>query len=171
MTQIGLAPDALFMLADATLAAVVNYWPSTPVAPLPARQFVSNGTVFWDCSQLAVTVERVFGTAGDVTVEQYVADSSLAGIRGAIIAVHLLRPVPDIDTGAGDEAHLPDVTAVTGSALDLYSDAVVVWNCLQAAQRDGRLASCQSLAYQDWTPIGPDGGLVDAVTHVRIGLL
>jgi hypothetical protein len=171
VTLPGLPSDALFVLAQATLAGIVREWPGTPESPLPDRQFVSNGPVFWDCPQLAVSATNMFGVEGDTSQEIWIAQNPLVGIRGAIVTVDLMRKVPDVESGAGDEVTFPAASALTASAREIYADGVLVWNAIKATHQAGRLATCQGLAFQDWNVVGPEGGMVSSATHVRMLVL
>jgi hypothetical protein len=163
-------------LCDAALLAIVSGWPEIDpdngmlIQPLPERQCVSNGAVFWDCEQLVIACERVYGLEGDVAAEFWHQEPQLVGFRGVILAVWLLRCVPDLDV-EGTNVSMPSAEDIDNSATTVLGDSVDIFNLLVAAQERGELATCSGLAFQDWTPAGPEGGFGGGVTRVRALLL
>lgn len=160
----------LYDIARAFLDAVVDGWPAE-APPLPSRRYVSNGLVFWDCCEtLAVEVERTFGIEADPSVEQIIQVPGLLGMRAATIAVWLIRKVVDIDE-QGEAVVFPAADEIEDDAQVVLADAQAVLNVLIDAQRAGTLATCQGVAFENWTAQGPEGGLGGGVLRVRAMLL
>lgn len=162
----------LFNLASAARDLLVQDWPTddTIASPLPDREYVNNGAVIWDCEQLVVSVERTFGIIGDVTQEIFDAQYGTMALRAMTIAVWIIRCVPDIDS-SGQEIILPTPAALEESAAELLADEDQVIAILAKAQREGRFAGCESLAFENWQAQGPEGGFGGGVTRLRIGLV
>lgn len=156
-------------LAHASLDAIVARWPDD-AEPLPERQYVSNGTVVWDCDQLVVMAEATIGTDGNVANE--ITDPLAYSIRTALIVVLLLRCVPDADVDAADNViSVPTPEEISTSADVILEDSVAVFNALQEAQDAGELAACQGLGFERWTSEGPQGGLGGGSSRIRALLL
>lgn len=163
--------SALYDLASGVLQAIVGGWPDEDhAAALPEQQYVANGDVQWDCAQLVVNVERVFPTQGDVTVEQWWQTDAGLGPRGCVLGVWLIRCVPDIDA-TGQVIKFPSAAAMDESAFDLLGDSTTVLELLLQAQLEGELATCNGFSFENWTPVGPSGGLGGGVTRVRTQLM
>lgn len=162
---------AVFDLCAAALQAVVAGWPDEDHAPaLPDRQYVTNGDVMWDCEQLVVQAESTYPIQGDPRVQQYWETDRELGLRGLVVAVWCIRCVPDIDT-VGEEIILPDASALEDSARDLLGDADSILDILVHAQIGGDLATCNGFTFENWSPVGPSGGLGGGVTRFRVAVL
>lgn len=163
--------DKIYTLARASLDAIVDRW-DVEAAPLPAKQYVSNGLVIWDeCEQLAVEVERTNGSQGDVataTIDQSFASPGFA-MRTVSLAIWLIRCVADIET-VGTDVVLPTAEQMEADAQVLLADPTSMLNALVAASKAGDLASCNGVAFDEWTAQGPDGGLGGGVLRVRLAL-
>lgn len=160
--------SALFDLCEGALQSVVSRWPDD-ADPLPARQLVSDGDVYWDCEQLAVQAESAYPTTGDVRTQQYWDEGSV-GLRAVVISVWLMRCVPDMDT-EGDDIVLPSAEEITDAARVLLGDANTVLDLLVVAQKSGELATCQGFTFDGWSTVGPSGGFAASVTRFRAQLL
>ncbi len=162
-------PTRLYVMAAAALAAVQTHHGGT----LPDRQFVSAGPPAWDCELLAVHVERTEGYEGDVATVTVQPMSSGAGfaMRAATLGVTLVRCTPAVPDSKGSKVSLPSVADEEAAALTLYSDAQRVLNALVEAHKAGELGACRSLAFLDWTVLGPEGGMVAGLLRVRAGLV
>lgn len=157
---------ALYDLAEATLTALVAGWPDD-AQPLPDRQYVSDGTVVWDCESLVVIVNSTFGTDSDVAVEQIIQMGMGFALRAAQIGVLLLRCVPVVN----DEGEPPTAEEIDGSANVILRDSIALMNVLVAAQTAGELATCQGLAFERWASQGPTGGFGGGLLQFRALLL
>lgn len=157
---------ALYDLAEATLSAIVAGWP-VDAEPIPDRQYVSDGTIVWDCESLVVIVNSTFGTDSDVAVEQIIQEGLGFALRAAQIGVLILRCVPVID----DDAEPPTAEAIDGSANVILRDSIALMNVLVAAQQNGELATCNGLAFERWSSQGPAGGFGGGILQFRALLL
>ena len=162
-------PSRLYDMAAAALLAVQTYHGGT----LPDRQFVSAGPPVWDCALLAVHVERTEGYEGDVNVVTAQPLSAGAGfaMRAATLAVTLVRCTPAVPESKGSKVSLPSVADEEDAALTLYSDSQRELNALVQAHKAGELGGCRSLAFMDWSVLGPEGGMVAGLLRVRAGLV
>ncbi len=162
-------PERLYDMAAAALLAVQTYHGG----PLPERQFVSAGPPVWDCELLAVHVERTEGYEGDVATVTVQPMSSAPGfaMRAATLAVTLVRCTPAVPESKGSKVSMPSVDDEEDAALTLYSDSQRVLNALVQAHKAGELGGCRSLAFLDWSVIGPEGGMVAGLLRVRAGLV
>lgn len=163
-------PATLYNLASNVLDAIVAGWPVGATA-LPERQYVTFGDVAWDCEQLVVAIERVFGIDGDVTGETYIQDGTLRGFQGVTVGAWLIRCVPDIDSALDGQLIFPSVADLDASAQILCADPIHMWNTIASAQAAGAIASCNGLAFQDADPAGPLGGFGGTLLRVRMQIL
>lgn len=155
-------------MAAAALLAVQSYHGGT----LPDRQFVVAGPPSWDCALLAVHVERTEGYEGDVaTVTTAVSPGAGFAMRAATLAVTLVRCTPAVPDSKGSKVSMPSVDDEEDAALTLYSDSQRTLNALVEAHKAGELGGCRSLAFLDWTVLGPEGGMVAGLLRVRAGLV
>ncbi len=162
-------PERLLNMAQSTLMAVQSHHGGE----LPARQFVSAGPPVWDCELLAVHVERTEGYDGNAattTVQPLAAGAGFA-MRVATLVVTLVRCTPAVPDSKGSKVTMPSVDDEEAAATVLYTDAQRMLNALVVAHRAGELVACRSLAFQDWSVLGPTGGLVAGVLRVRAGLV
>ncbi len=162
------SPDRIWLLAQAVRDAIhVGY--AVEGVPLPDRQFVSPGLPAWDCELLAVQAERTFGHAGNLATEVLEPQLPAAGhaLRGVTCAVWLIRCVPTIHDD-GSNVTVPSVTEEEAAAAVILRDAQLLLNVLVAAQRAGDLPSCSGVAFEQWTNVGPQGGLGGGVLRVRL---
>lgn len=161
----------VWALAETALALLVDNWPSDGSAdPLPTRRYVNFGNVIWDCEQLVVSVERTFGIGGDVTQEQFQADYGVMALRAVTLAVWIIRCVPDIDS-EGPTIILPTGAEIAAAHEVLSADADQVLAIFTREQRLHHFAGCESLAFENMTAMGPEGGFGGAVTRLRAGLI
>lgn len=161
-----LDPGVVDDLAHAALDALVAGWPGGEEA-LPERQYVTNGTVVWDCPQLVVMVDASFGTTADIATEEIVPRHPLAGVRSVSMAAVLLRCFPDMD----DEGTPPPAADLDAASSIIFRDSILMLNTLAAAQKAGELGSCQGFAFERWTSESPSGGLAGGSLRFRLMLL
>lgn len=173
------APDRLYRLAQQIVDAVVDGYDAAGVAlpddqrvrlAVPGRAYVADGLPAWDCAELAVAVDRVYGHTGDVSIENTATIPGGLDLwpRGALFAVWLVRCAPTMtESGAA-----PSPERQEGSAETVYRDAVLVWSSIVAAVKDDRIGGIQrrGLAFQNWQGAGPSGGFVGGVTRFRVDL-
>lgn len=164
-----LDPDAVYVLAVASLDAIVSGWPGD-LEPLPARRYVTFGEVAWDCEQLVVSVERTFGVdTADVLSENVLGIDASAPfqLRGLTLACSLIRCVPVVkDSGAP-----PTTTELNESASIVLADGVAMFNALAAAQRAGTLGTCNGVAFESGDAQTPDGAFGGWITRARLLLV
>jgi hypothetical protein len=156
------------LTASALLDAVVGYYETNGVA-LPDRQLVALGLPAWDCEQLTVSIDRIYGHGGDVNIEQPTALHAhpAFSMRAAVFSILLLRCVPVSD----DDGTPPDADAENAAALAVYADQQLVENAVIASYNAGELASCNGLTVVEWLSQTPAGGLGGGLTRVRLALL
>lgn len=161
----------IFDVAKTALDLLVADWPVDGSVPaLPKRQYVNWGAVIWDCEQLVVSIERTFGIAGDVTQEGFFNDYGLVSLRAVTLAVWHVRCMPDIDS-AGNEIVIPKPADIEAASLAIAAASDVVVPILSVAQREHRFVGCESLAFENMTATGQEGGFGGSVTRVRCGLV
>lgn len=156
--------DRLYALAAATLTAVENGYAAASV-PLPDRRYVSNGLPAWDCEQVAVYVETVSPTLGDPAVPFIQARVLPLGMRGAQIAIGIVRCVPVMD----NDANPPPVIDEEGAALAIYRDPVVTLDAIRLAIGDG-IPGCGGATYLGWTNLNAQGGLGGGVSRFALSM-
>lgn len=153
--------SALWDLAAAVRDAIETRWP-IDAEPLPDRRFVSNGTIVWDCDQLAIGIDSTFGTLGDPAFAAVLSGAQGIGysLRAASVTALLLRcvPAPEEDD-QGNVTAIPTTDEIETSAQLLLSDSIALFNVLLEAQAAGELATCQGLAFDRGQAEGPEGGL------------
>ena len=165
------AANRIYLAARAILDAVVAGYAAAGVA-LPDRQYISHGPPAWDCSLLAVYQQRGFGHSGNIATEtlEPILPHSSHVLRGALFAVELVRCYPDVDS-SGTEVVLPSAAAMEAGSEELLIDEQLIHNSLLAAEKAGQLGTaCHEVAYGDWQPLGPMGGLAGGLLVVRVGL-
>ena len=134
-----LAPERFYQVAVAILDAVKAAYLADGT-DLPARQYVANGEVAFDCDQLVVQVPRIF--TGLPGAEQSLP-LKLASPVSMQAVVWLLRCVPIIDDGGRE----PTPEAIQESAQEILRDAALLRTGLIQGWQDGDLGSlCDSFA-------------------------
>lgn len=162
----GLATRALADLARSALDGVVDNWPYD-ATELPERQYVSDGSIVWDCPTLAVMAEATYGTTGDPAFDAVTGIGMGYALRGAVLVVTVLRCTPDVD----DDGNPPPIAAIEESADVILTDSIAVLNALMATQAAGDLVTCNGLVFERWSSVGPESGLGGGVTRIRALLL
>lgn len=158
--------DRWAVVADDVLAAVVAGYVTAGVE-LPERQLIAPSLPVWDCELLAVHVERQFSYAGNLASEvvEPLTDAPGFALRGAVIAVHLIRCVPSQD----DDGNPPTAAAETAAAETILRDSQLLVNVLVAAVRNGDIGTCNSVAFQEWESLTASGGLGGGRLRMRYG--
>lgn len=159
--------------ALAVKQAVVDYYEAGGY-DLPSRRLVTPGLPAFDCCEmLAVQVERVFQHQGEVAQEvlQSIGAAAAATVRGASFAVWILRSVPVMKESGRMRVAPPSADDEEAAAMRILADQQLVWNALIEAQRAGTLATCDSMAMDAWTYVGPSGGIGGGVQRVRLSLV
>lgn len=160
--------DRLATLAAQVLAAVEAHYTTAGVA-LPDRRFWTVGLVAYDCEQLAVTVERVFGHEGNPAAALATNVTQAAGfaLRAASIGIHLTRCV----VGMAEDGTPPTPTQLEDAGGVAGRDFVLCLNAVVAAARAGTIAAGQRrVVLQDWNPIGPEGNYLTGLLRVLVSL-
>lgn len=135
-------------------------------AGAPARRYVSDGPMLaWDCEQVVVTVESVFGHAGNIAAAAVDPVQCLV-MRGAVLGVWVVRCAPTM----ADDGTPPPAAEIDANAEVVLADPTVVFDGLLAGLRDGSWLGAHGLAFEEWTGIGPEGGLTGGVLRVRVDL-
>lgn len=166
-------PDRVWLLAQAVKTAIVAGYVTASVE-LPDHQFVAPGVPAWDCNDglLAVQVENTYGHSGSVGVQTAEPLLAMPGhaLRGATIAIHLIRCVPTIDDDGGDDVSFPSADEEEDAAEVILRDAQLLLNVLVAAERAGDLPGCNSIVFLQWLNVEPLGGLGGGILRVQIGM-
>lgn len=157
-------PSRIFDVCEDVLGAVVT----RHGAPLPARQYVAAGLPAWDCELVAVWCESTIGIDGNVSVEalEPMRRAAAHSMRAGVFVVTIARCAPT----PGPRGAAPSTDTEETVARTLYEDAQRILNSLLAAEKAGELGGCHGVAFQQWAPIGPEGGYVAGELRVRIGL-
>ena len=168
-------PTRLYVLAqavkDAVVAGYAAYITSGDLPDdmaLPDRQYVAPGAPPHDCELLAVQVESTAAYTGDLgsgTTSPWLGSAGHA-MQAATVAVHVVRGVPTL-TEQGDP---PSTDSEEDASALILTDALAVLGSIVAAQRDGDLPRCASVALLGWTAIQPNGGLGGGIVRIRLGL-
>lgn len=162
-------PERVYNVCDALLTAVIDHHGGT----LPDRQYVSAGAPAFDCELLATWCERTEGYEGNpgtVTQQQMSSGAGFA-MRVGTFVVTLVRCTPAVPKSQGGKLALTTVAQEQSAAATLYGDAQRVLNALVTAYRAGELTGCHSMAFTEWTTIGPEGTFVAGELRVRVGLV
>jgi len=158
-------PDRLYTVASQALEIAVAALEAS-AGGAPARRYVSDGPMLaWDCEQVAVTAESTFGHQGNISAPVVDPVQCLA-MRGAVLGVWVVRCAPTMD----DDGEPPAAAAINANAAVVLADPTVVFDALAAALRDGTWLGAHGLAFEEWTGIGPEGGLTGGVLRVRVDL-
>lgn len=164
-------PSTITSLYDAgaqLLAACVDALDLTP-AGAPARRYVSDGPVAFDCEQ--VTVEFTNIGQGDTAP---LAPPLQPGRRALIASLGIIgmqviatRCVPILEKNA----KAPAVAKITLSAEKVAADGWALWNHLHQAIHDGTLfPGCQGVIIQPALPINTSGGIGGWILNLRVPL-
>jgi phage tail protein X len=125
-----------------------------------------------DCELVATWCERTYAHTGSVVEEVIEPLGSAAShvLRAGMFVVTMYRCTPAVPDSHGDSIALPSTLEEEAAARELYGDAQRVTNALRAAERAGELPACNGLAFDSWTGLGPEGGMVGGELRVRVGL-
>jgi hypothetical protein len=163
-------PERLDDICHAILDAVATGY-TTASAALPGRRYVSAGAPAWDCEQVVVHAERVYGQEGDVRAEAPAAYSRHPGhtMRAVEAIVTIIRCAPAV-TRRGQQVVPPTVESEEAVAALVHADMGLVLNSLITAERAGDLPGCNSIAFMQWQAVPVQGDLVGSQQRVRVGL-
>lgn len=149
----------LYTLARALLDRVVAEF-SLAGVPLPARQYVSNGAVAFDCEQLVVQVGDVRHGLPEGPEERRL---KLPRMMSTDLSVWLIRCVPVQD----NNGRPPNAAAIEASATEILLDRRLCW--LATMSKDWQ-DECQDASGGTNSGIGPEGGYGGSVTRVTVQL-
>lgn len=152
-------PSRLMDVAQEVLDAVVAAFAGAAI-DLPARQFVSNNGVAYDCEQVSVEVGGL--STGSATADR-VGSLRVPVRKVATILVALIR---DCQPMSSEEGNPPDVETIEAASDQLLADASV----LISVFKKSTLASCEDTSVQSCVPYGPEGGVAGWVLTIRTAL-
>lgn len=163
-----LAVGATWQLASDVLDAVQFHY-AEQGETLPAVQYVAPCLPAADCEMLAVHIEGWFSSEGQNISPTGLAHSRRAGhtLKGATVAIYLLRCVHGIELTEGGQPVLPSVSQEEEDAERILRDSVLLANALIDAERDERLGGCHGLVFDTWTSLTNEGGLGGGVLRMR----
>lgn len=162
-------PERIYEVCHALLAAVSTRHGGT----LPDRQYVAAGPPAFDCQLLSVhclSTAGYDGNLGSLTPEAIRRGAGFA-MRSGQFGITIVRCTPAVPDSKGAKVSLPTVAQEEEAAELLYTDAGRVLNALVAAAKASELTGCHSIAFEGWSVIGPDGGMVAGELLVRVGLV
>lgn len=140
------------LLDDLLVEAVTSLSTTEGADDPPERQYVSHGTVTWDCDLLAVHLVRVAPKLLDPRAER------CAIVHMASIAVTLLRCIPKPD----DRGNPPSPDELDEANRQLAVDGWALWKGLTRAWAEGSWPSgvpCKNVKWGGLEPLAPSGGL------------
>lgn len=156
-------------IAQTTLAAVVAHFAASEVE-LPERRVIAPGdtrAIAWDCESILVTTAGIGwgqaqGQGGGA--RQTGNPVSATAVRHTVIALQIVRPVPE-----GDSGEPPDADELTAAGLALMRDAGLLSQALvEVCGRDGPLKRAGSAVPGAVVMVGPDGGYAAAEGSLEI---
>ena len=158
----------VYDVAKALLDATISYHGGA----LPDRQYVSAGAPAWDCELVAVWCESTGSVEGGAELDAFESQRRLAGhtMRAGTFVVTIVRCTPAVPEMVGQQIKQTSVDEENAAAVDLYQDAQMIINAIREAEEAGELGTCNSVVFDTWVPIGPDGGFVGGEQRVRVGL-
>jgi len=161
-------PERIWDVCADLLAAVIDHHGGD----LPDRTYVSAMAPPMDCELLATWCERTYSHTGNVVEEviEPLGSSPSHVLRAGMFVVTMYRCTPAVPDTVGDEVVLPSVDEEQAASRQLYTDAQRIQNALRAAERAGELPGCNGMAFDSWTGLGPEGGMVGGELRVRVGL-
>lgn len=161
-------PDRIYDVCADLLGAIID----RHGGELPDRAYVSAMAPPMDCELVATWCERTYSHTGNVVEEVIEPHRSQAShvLRAGMFVVTMYRCTPAVPDDVGDQIVLPSTDEEQTAARTLYTDAQRMQNALRAAERAGELAECNGLAFDSWTGLGPEGGMVGGELRVRVGL-
>lgn len=158
-------------LANALLDGVVSHY-ETESVELPTRRYVTVGRATHDCEQLTVGLLRVIGASelGGPAQEQVEVQRCLHW-RVAQFQIQVVRCWPVGDIGRDGQPSPPAVADVEAAARTVAKDVQLVTAAVLAAFRADELGIGPTLAFEQWEPVGPNGGLVGGSLTLRLSLV
>lgn len=168
-------PARIVSLVFAVKQAVVNGYAAAitdGLVPddlaLPEFRKVVPGLPAYDCAGLFVHNESSFSHTGNIATQIVEPQLAQAGhaLVGIVVGVHLVRCVPVQD----DNGNPPTVDQDEDASTIIYTDEVLMYDSVVAAQRASVLPRCSGVAFQSWTSITPNGGVGGGILRVRLGV-
>ena len=166
------AYDKVSELADALLAAVIAEFELAEVE-LPARRFVTTGTVFYDTEQLSVTLARMHGV--DTEGGGAPAGQSSDALRclvwtAAEFEVMLLRCAPTFETFVTGTIAVPSVDVVRDHGRRIARDAAIMQRGIVRAYRADAFGMGPTAALTGWEAVG-EADFAGGALRVTLGLV
>lgn len=152
----------LYELAGAVLEAVETAYAAETTAALPDRRYVAEGTPAYDCDQVTVQVTRTFLTSGGI------AQESIAPLGGAQFVAEVVVSIIRCAAPIGEDGEAPSTSEIEEVAQLVLSDAVVVFDAVNEAQRVGDLPGCSGVGFAGWNAVQPSGGLTGGLATLRL---
>lgn len=157
-------------LADTaqTLLEVVAAGLATAGLSVPTRQYVTAGSVAYDCEQLVVSLERLYP---GIPFADDPANPVLRCVllRAASLTVHLVRCIPVLHDGPRGGTIVPTSDELGASGAGLLTDALVVPKVIVAAWHANEfLGTCDQMGVREVLPAEPDGGFSGTITRVDV---
>jgi hypothetical protein len=158
-------------LANALLDAIVSAY-ETEAVELPGRRYVTVGPVAHDCEQLTVALLRVVGASelGGPAQEQVEVQRCLHW-RVAQFSISVVRCWPTGDIGRDGQPLAPAVADIEAATRKVAKDVQLVTSAVLDALVADDLGVGPTLAFEQWEPLGPNGGLVGGALTLRVSLV
>lgn len=136
---------------------------------VPERQYVSSGSVAYDCEQLVVTLERLY-PAVPFQDDPGAPVLRMTLLRAATLGVHLVRCIPTLSDGPRGDV-FPTPADLDASGMALLTDALVLPKVITTAWRaDTFLGTCDQMGIREVLPAEPDGGFGGTICRVDVQL-
>lgn len=162
--------DRFYELAAILRDEVVARWPAD-AQPLPERQLVHTGFLPVDEPAFAVCVTRIFGTVGDPAFEQFASRvTDVWYLRAMAFDLTIDRPAATFDVQGDQEVRTPPAAVIEAEAQERLQDAAALTRCVIEADEAYAFGRSIPVAFEGWTPRGPEGGIAGGSFGVRIGL-
>ena len=155
-------------VADQILDAVVVYHGGS----LPDRQYRSAGPPAWDCELVSVHCESTEPVESAPEFGEFQSITRAAGhkMRAGTFVVSIARCTPAVPEMVGQQIKLTSVDEENAASAVLYEDAQRILNALIEAEDAGELPGCNSIVFQGWTSVGPEGGFVGGEQRLIVGV-
>jgi hypothetical protein len=155
-------------VAEELLAAIVTYHGGI----VPDRQIVPAGPPAWDCEMVAVWCESTSSVDGGPELDAFESRRRMTGhqMRAGTFVISIVRCTPAVPNVVGSTVLVPTVDDENAAGRELHEDAQRVINALAEARDADELGTCNSIVFDTWTQLGPDGSYFASEQRVRVGL-